>query len=168
MEPSEILRSGILITQATADMDDSAQHFAWALGSLPSPNPEMGAVPLPPVARPLLSRLLWEFGFRHDETKQTKWLIPGDHPEGGYLNVPKIVDRAEYDEWLAAHANPDAEAEKWRATAEMLLGRLDPKLAQRIADMTPEQKAAAADVQRQTLPVEFARLADLHRKEPNP
>lgn len=154
------------ITQNTADMNDPAQHFAWALGALPSPNPEMGSVPFPPVARPLLSQLLWDLGFRHDETKQVKWLIPGDHPEGGYLNVPKIVDRCEFDEWLAAHSDPDGEAEKWRATAEMLLGRLDPKLAQRIADMTPEQKAQAVEVQRQNLPPALKRLAELAREEP--
>lgn len=149
------------VTQDSADMDDPAQHVAWALGSLPSANPEMGSVPFPPVARPLLSQLLWDLGFRHDPTKQTRWLIPGDHPEAGYLNVPKVVDRCEYDEWVAAHSDPDAEAEKWRATAEMLLGRLDPKLAQRIADMTPDQKEQAVDVQRKNLPPALARLAEL-------
>lgn len=149
------------ITQDNADMNDPRQHVAWALTSFPSPNPEMGSVPIPPPVPMDLSELLFDLGFRHNPELQRKWFIPGDHPEGGYLNVPKVVTREQHDEWLAQHADPDGEAEKWRATAEVLLGKLDPKMAQRIADMTPEQKAQAREVHRDNLPAAFARLADL-------
>lgn len=149
------------ITQENADMDDPRQHVAWALAAFPAPNQEMGSVPVAPGVRPLLSELLVDLGFRHDPTKQRKWLIPGDHPEAGWLNTPKVVDRMEYEEWKAAHDDPAAADEKWRATAEALLGRLDPKLAHRISEMTPEERAAAAETQRQHLPAAFARLAEL-------
>ncbi|MFD4442528.1 hypothetical protein ACFWPK_22435 [Nocardia sp. NPDC058519] len=156
----EIAGLSTAITQETANMDDPRQHIAWALGSFPSPNQDMGEVPVHPGVRPLLSELLVSLGFRHDPTLQRKWLIPGDHPEAGWLNVPKVVDRVEYDEWKTANADPEA-AEKWRATAEKLLGELDPKMAQRISEMTPEERAAAAAVQRETLPAAFSRLAEL-------
>lgn len=149
------------ITQENADMDDPRQHAAWAVAFFPSPNPEMGQVPVHPTVRPSFSQLLCDLGFRHDPALQRKWLIPGDHPEAGWLNTPRVVDRVEYDEWLAANADPDAATEKWRATAEALLGELDPKLAHRIDTMTQEERAAAAAEQRQTLPAALARLADL-------
>ncbi|WP_433568067.1 phage gene 29 protein family protein (plasmid) [Nocardia sp. CA-151230] len=154
-----------VVTQDTADMDDPRQHVAWALAFFPSPNPQMGAVPVYPVVREMQSELLVQFGFKHHPELQTKWLIPGDHPEAGWYNTPKVVDRDEYDEWLAAHADPEAEAEKWKSTAEALLGTLNPKLAKSIADMTPEQKAQAAELQKKALPPEFARLVELAQKE---
>lgn len=161
MDQSDLTAMMSPITQETADMSDPRQHFAWAIPSFPAPNKDMGDVPVPTPVRPELSQRWWDLGFRHHADLQTKWFVPGDHPEAGYLNVPELVEREKYDAYHAKHADPDAEAGKWQATAEALLGRLDPKLAQRIADMTPEQRAAAAAVQREQLPAAMQRLAQL-------
>lgn len=142
-------------------MGDPRQHFAWALGSFPGPNKAMGDIPLHPMVRPELSQRLWNFGFRWHGEYQTAWVIPGDHPEAGYLNVPKIVDRQAYDEYRAAHADPEADAEKWRTAAELMLASVDPGLAARIKTMTPEEKAAALEEKRSQLPAAFARLEKL-------
>lgn len=158
------------VTQDNADMSDPRQHLAWGLRSFPSPNPQMGDVPIVPPVPEDLSQRLHEFGYRHHPELQTKWSIPGDHPEAGYLNVPKIVDRDEYEKYIAQHADPEAEAETWRAAAESVLGKLDPKMLADIQSMTEEQKAAAREVQRQNLPAALARLAELadpDRKEPS-
>lgn len=164
MDIRELTGLSAPLQQTAADMSDPRQHFAWALQFFPSPNPQMGNVPIHPTARPGMSEMLHAFGFRHDPELQTKWLIPGDHPEAGYLNVPKLVDRAEYEEYMAAHADPEADAEKWRDTAEKLLGKLDPKMVDRIRNMSPEERAAAAAVQREQLPAAFDRLAELRKQ----
>jgi hypothetical protein len=161
MDQSDIAAAVAPPTQETADAGDPRQHFAWALGAFPGPNLQMGDVPLHPMVRPELSQRLWDCGFRHHPELQTKWFIPGRHPEAGYLNAPIVVDRQEYDEYLAAHADPEADAEKWRTAAETMLAQVDPKLAARIATMTPEEKAAALQTQREQLPAAFDRLAQL-------
>lgn len=158
------------VTQENADMSDPAQHLAWALQFFPAPNQETGEIPIHPVVRGKFSKLLRSFGFRHHPEDQTSWLIPGDHPEAGYMNVPKVVDKLEYDRWHAEHADPEAEAEKWVAKAEELLGTLDPKMLSRIRAMTPEQKTDAREVQRDQLPAALSRLIDLaeqHRADPD-
>ncbi|MEV6432566.1 hypothetical protein [Nocardia sp. NPDC051463] len=164
MDASELTGLAAPLQQSAADMNDPRQHFAWALNSFPSPNQQMGDVPIHPMVRPLMSQLLWDFGFRHDPELQTKWLIPGDHPEAGYLNVPAVVDAEQYEQWAAVHADPDLANEKWRDTAEALLGKLDPKMLDRINNMTPEQRAAAAEMQREQLPAAFERLAQLKKQ----
>lgn len=161
MEQSDLDALTSSPTQENTDMSDPRQRFAWALLSFPAPNKDMGDVPIHPMVRPEMSQRLSDFGFEYNPAKQTKWLLPGDHPEAGYLNIPRIVDRKEYDEYLAAHTNPQAEADSWRAMAEAALEKLDPKLLSRINNMTDEQRAAAAAVQRDQLPAAFERLAQL-------
>lgn len=152
------------VTQETADMSDPRQCLAWALAFFPAPNPEMPTVPIQPSIRPLFSELLDSLGLEHNPAKQRKWLIPGDHPEAGWLNTPKVVDRAEYETWLAARADPDREADKWRPTAEALLAQLNPEMAKQIADMTPEQREQALRAGRENLPAALTRLAELAEK----
>jgi hypothetical protein len=169
MDQSDIAAALAPPTQDTADMGDPREHFSWALCAFPGANKQMGDIPLHPMVRPELSQRLWDFGFRWNAELQTKWLIPGDHPEAGYLNAPVVVDRQAYEEYLAAHADPDADAEKWKAAAETMLAQLDPKLAARIKTMTPEEKAAALESQRENLPAAFDRLAQLRAEvEKNP
>lgn len=164
MDQSDLNALSSQPTQDAADMSDPRQHSAWARLSFPAPNKDMGDVPIHPIVRPDMSERDWDFGFRHHPELQTKWLIPGDHPEAGYLNIPKIVDRQGYDEYLAAHANPEADADSWRAMAEAALEKLDPKLLKRINEMNPELRAMAAKVQRDQLPAAFERLADLKKQ----
>ncbi|MEV0357099.1 hypothetical protein AB0H71_13660 [Nocardia sp. NPDC050697] len=164
MDVRELMGASAQLQQDDADMADPRQHLAWALMFFPSPNPQMGEVPIQPAVRPLLSQLLWDLGFRHNPELQTKWFTPGDHPEGGWLNVPNVVDRAGHAQWKAAHSDPEAEAEKWRGTAESLLGVLNPKLAGRIENMTPDERAAAQATYRQQMPAAFDRLAELKKQ----
>lgn len=163
MDARELTGLATLLQQAAADMTDPRQHFAWALPFFPSPNQQMGDVPVHPTVRPGTSQMLWDLGFRHQPELQTKWFLPGDHPEAGYLNVPHLVDAEEYEQYMAVHADPEADNEKWRATAEALLGKLDPKLVERINRMTPEERAAAAEIQREQVPAAFDRLAELKK-----
>lgn len=156
-----LLAALVPVTQETADMSDPRQHFAWALAYFPSPNQDMPAVPIQPSVRPLLSELLDELGFAHDPAKQRKWLIPGDHPEAGWLNTPRLVDRNEYDEWTAARGNPVSKDEELRAAAEKALRSINPEMARQIAEMTPEQREQALQEQRESLPAALERLAEL-------
>lgn len=171
MDARELTGLAAPLQQQAADMSDPRQHFAWALQFFPSPNPQMGNVPIHPSARPGMSEMLCAFGFEHNPEKQTKWLIPGGHPEAGYLNVPKLVDRAEYEAYMAAHADPEAEVAKWQQIGKQLLGTLDPKLIEsinHIETLGPEARAAAAESLReraqQAAPAAFERLAELQKQ----
>ncbi|MEU2013115.1 hypothetical protein [Nocardia sp. NPDC019302] len=164
MDARELTGLAAPLQQDAADMTDPRQHFAWALNFFPSPNQQMGDVPIHPTVRPGMSQMLWDLGYRHQPELQTKWFVPGDHPEAGYLNVPTLVDAEQYQQYHAVHEDPETENEKWRDTAEALLGKLDPKLVERIRNMTPEERAAAAEVQRQQLPAAFDRLAELKKQ----
>ncbi|MFC9432677.1 hypothetical protein [Nocardia sp. NPDC057030] len=161
MDESDITGLTSPPTQDSADMSNPREHFAWALCSFPAPNTDMGDVPIHPVIRPKFSQRLWDLGFRWHADLQAKWLIPGQHPEAGYLNVPDVVDREQYEAYRAAHSDPDVEADRWRASAERMLAALDPQLAQRISAMTPEEKAAALEAQRDAMPAAFDRLEKL-------
>lgn len=152
------------LQQEQADMSDPRQHFAWALQFFPSPNPQMGEVPIQPAVRPGLSEMLWDLGYRHNPELQTKWFVPGDHPEAGWMNVPSLVNAEERRQYEAVHDDPEAENDKWRETAEAMLGKLDPKLVERIKSMTPEERAAAVEVQRKQIPAAFERLAELKKQ----
>jgi hypothetical protein len=161
LDPSELLRAATPITQENADQNNPRQKYAWALRSFPGPNKTMGDVPLYPTVSADLSERLEQFGFVHDPSRQTLFVIEGDHPEAGHLNVPKLVGREEYEEYLASRADPEAAAEAWRATAEAALEKLDPKLLHRINSMTDEQKAAAREIKKEQLPPAFQRLAEV-------
>lgn len=162
MNQSDINALSAPLTQENADMADPRQHFAWALRYFPNPNTQIGDVPIHPVVRGPMSQILWDLGYRHQPELQTKFFIPGDHPEAGdYLNLPSLVDRKTYEEYLAAHADPVAQAQKLRKTAEAVLAKVDPQLLQRINEMTPEERAKAAEVQREQLPPALQRLGDL-------
>jgi hypothetical protein len=162
VNPNDLLRA-VPVTQANADMSDPRQHHAWALGSFPAPNRQMGDVALHPLVVAEFSERLTDFGFRHHPELQTKWLIPGDHPEAGYLNVPKIVDREEYEAWLATQSDPAAAEQSMRAKAEEVLGKVNPRLLERINSMTDEERQAELAEQRAQLPAAFDRLAELRK-----
>lgn len=164
MDQSEFLRLATPVTQENADMSDPRQHAAWALRSFPSPNKQMGDVPVSPPVPEDLSERLHAFGFRHHPEEQTLFLLPGEHPEGGFLNVPKVVSRKEYEEYWAARADTDTAAATWTDTARSLLGDLNPKLLARIDAMTDEEKFAAAEVQREQMPAAFRRLEEIAKQ----
>jgi hypothetical protein len=148
--------------QESADMNDPRQHAAWALVCFPSPNKQMPDIPLAPPVPADLSELLWHFGYRQIPHLQTKWYVPGDHPEAAFLNTPKLVDRAEYEKYLAEHGDPEQRINDWRGAAEELLAKIAPREAARIAAMNDEEKAAELASRRQHMPPAFQRLAELN------
>lgn len=58
------------IDQSKADMADPEQHFAWGLSSFPVMADGTPMV-LPVMSLPLVSRHLWDCGFRHHPELQT-------------------------------------------------------------------------------------------------
>ena len=63
------------IDQRKADMSDPEQHFAWALASFPVMADGTPMV-LPVMCLPVVSRFLWECGFRHHpELQQVKQVV---------------------------------------------------------------------------------------------
>lgn len=151
------------VRQETADMNDPRQHAAWALVCFPSPNKQMPDIPLAPPVPADLSELLWDFGFRQVPELQTRWYIPGDHPEAAFLNTPKPVDRAGYEKYMAEHGMPEQRAQDVLGKAEAFLAQIDPQRYARIKSMTPEEKAAELETQREHLPPAFQRLAELRK-----
>lgn len=57
----------IPVDQRKADMQDPAQHFGWALSSIPPVdfNPELPSMVLPIMYIPWFSTFLYKCGFRH-------------------------------------------------------------------------------------------------------
>lgn len=151
------------VRQETANMNDPRQHAAWALVCFPSPNKQMPDIPLAPPVPADLSELMWHFGYRQVPELQTKWYIPGDHPEAAFLNTPKLVDRAGYEKYMAEHGDPEQRLEDWRGAAEGLLAKIAPREAARIQAMTDEEKAAELVVRRKQMPPAFQRLAELRK-----
>lgn len=149
--------------QETADMTNPREHAAWALACLPAPNKQMPDVGLAPPVPADLSQRLWDFGFRQIPELQTKWYIPGDHPEAAFLNTPKLATREEYEQHLAKQGDPERRMDQFRGVAEELLTKIAPREAARIAAMTDEEKAAELAARREHMPPAFQRLAELHQ-----
>lgn len=60
----------IPIDQRKADMEDPEQHFGWALSNFPVREDGTPMV-LPIMCLPIVSRHLWDCGFRHHPDLQT-------------------------------------------------------------------------------------------------
>jgi septal ring factor EnvC (AmiA/AmiB activator) len=86
----------------------------------------------------------------------TRFPIPGDHPEAGWLNPHRWVGREEYDEYTATRpSNDDAQSQ-----LRMMLQAINPAMAQRISRMNEAQKQAAREEQ---APEMQERMAQLHQ-----
>lgn len=121
------------------DMSDPQQALAWALGSMPSHQAQGQPVPIPPKVVPSWSEFLTALGLVYDPDRQTLYPIV-DHERApmGWLAPVRWVTRKEYEEHEAKRAGKTADL-------EATLQRLNPDLAQRIADMTdPEKRDAMA------------------------
>jgi hypothetical protein len=130
----------------TADMTNPREFAAWAVAFFPDPRENFKGHLVPfHGATPDLSEQLWKFGFRHHPELQEDYPRPGNQPGMGPLNPWKKVTKEEYDAYRATHTAP-APTEGNAANAEFVLRQLfsaiDPDAAKRIAEMSPEEKAA--------------------------
>lgn len=134
-----------------------------AVSSMPALNDQAGDLPVHPKMREKLADKLLAFGFRHQADLQELFPLPGDHLEAGYMNLPKLVDRAAYEEYHATR-DPAAEAAEWEQTAAALLERLNPKLLHRLESMTPEQREAEKAAQGETVAATINQLGALQQQ----
>jgi hypothetical protein len=134
-----------------------------ALSSLPSLSDQAPDLPTHPKTRELMADKFLAYGFRWHPEEQTQFPIPGDHIEGGYLNLPKEVDRAAYEKYYAERG-PKTEAEQLQETAGALLGLLEPKLVHQIQSMPPEQQDAYRETQREKIIATLAQAAELQKQ----
>jgi hypothetical protein len=120
------------------DMDDPTQHFAWAIGAMPSHQAGGMPVPIPPKIVPDWSKFLYDLGFRHHPEEQTLFPITGEQTHMAWLMPVRFVSREEYDKHVAAREGKLADL---AAAAEAM----NPGLAEQVAAMSdPERRAAMA------------------------
>ncbi|MFF0546956.1 hypothetical protein ACFYTF_29380 [Nocardia thailandica] len=138
------------------DMTDPKQRLAWALGSMPSHQPSGQPVPIPPKVVPEWSEFLDALGLVYDPTRQRLFPIVDDtRVQMGWLAPVQWVTRQKYEEYEAARAGKVADM-------KAALQRMDPGLAQRIADMTDVQKREEMAAQAVKIGEVFARIQQQH------
>lgn len=113
--------------QSDSDMENPREFAAWAFAAgIPDPRGKhqgyQSIIPAP--CFPMISQMLWDFGFRHDPALQKKW-VP-EYAGGDRNMVPLGVTDASPEDVLA------------RAT-EMVVDQF-PEVADRIASMTAENR----------------------------
>lgn len=132
--------------QSECNMDDPAEFAVWALAAgVPDPRTAAGMpnLPLiPPMCFAEYSKLLWDFGFRHHEDKQTKWVGESAGPGGG-LAVRPVVD-----------VKPD----EVRNLAAQMLAEQFPDAAARLSEVTAETRDAEVAAAASRLTDSLARL----------
>ncbi|MEV4155405.1 hypothetical protein AB0J48_20480 [Nocardia salmonicida] len=121
------------------DMSDPKQALAWALGAMPSHQPNGQPVPIPPKVVPSWSEFLTALGLVYDPSRQTLFPIVDEaRAPLGWLAPVTWVTAEEYEQHEAKRAGKVADM-------EATLQKLNPGLAQQIADMTdPEKRDAMA------------------------
>lgn len=113
--------------QRDCPRDDPKKFAAWAWAAgIPDPGvnrPE----PIPLISPPLVegvSKMLWDFGFRHHAELQTQWI----EGAAGLGTIAQIVDKEPQDHPMDA-------------LAERFLADEDPRLLEAIRKAPPEEKA---------------------------
>ena len=138
------------------DMSDPQQALAWALGSMPSHQPGGQPVGIPPKVVPAWSDFLTKLGLVYDPSRQVLFPVVDDKPNPmGWLSPVQWVSREEYDKHEAARAGRVADM-------EAALQRMDPGLAQRIADMTDPEKRDAMAAQAVAIGDVLSRIQQQH------
>jgi hypothetical protein len=131
--------------QHESNMENPSEFAAWAFAAgIPDPRGEQfGNQPLIPApCFPALSRMLWDLGFRHHADLQTKW-VP-DYPGP--------------DRNLLALGLTDTEPEKLTALAAEMLVDQFPAVAERLKNVTPENRDEFIAEQAQELMSAMGRL----------
>lgn len=131
--------------QSESNMDDPKEHFAWAFAAgVPDPRYKnltfQTLIPAPCFAA--ISQMLWDFGFRHNPELQTKW-------------VPEYVGA---DRNLLALGVTDVNPENVVELAAEMVADQFPEVADRIAQMNPENRDELVREQAQVLLASVQRL----------
>lgn len=136
-----------------------------ALSSIPplSDYTSSGELPLQTQIREKIADRLEAFGARMHLEEQRMFALPGAHPEAGWMNVPRYVNREEYDKHQAEHPSGTGE-DQLRELAGALLGQLNPKLLHTLKDLTPQQRAVFRERQRAQLAENLAHLEALKQQ----
>jgi hypothetical protein len=131
--------------QADSNMSDPQEFSAWAFAAgVPDPRGEQfGHQPLIPApCFPAVSQMLWDFGFRHDASLQTKWVPDYVGPDRNHIALG------------VSENNP---AEAMQLAAEMLVDQY-PDIADKISEITPENRDAVMREQAEELMASIAKL----------
>lgn len=113
--------------QQDSNMDDPKEFAAWAFAAgIPNPRGKhLGFQTLIPApCYPLISEMLWNFGFRHHPELQTEWVAEYAGPDRNF--VPLGVT--------------DVEPAQVMDQAMQMVCDQFPDVAARIASMTPENR----------------------------
>ena len=132
-------------TQAQSSMDDPKEFAAWAFAAgIPDPRYQnltfQTLIPAP--CFPAISQMLWDFGFRHHPELQKKW-VPEYAGADRNLMALGVTD-----------VNPSNVVE---LAAEMVADQF-PDVAQKIAQMNPENRDEMVREQAQALLASMEKL----------
>lgn len=131
--------------QRNSNMDDPKEHFAWAFAAgVPNPRGKhLGFQTLIPApCFPLISEMLWNFGFRHHPELQTEW----------------VPEYAGADRNFVALGVTDVEPADVMETAMQMVVDQFPDVAARIASMTPENRDEVMAAQARDLMASLEKL----------
>lgn len=117
-------------------------------------------VPIHPHSRRPWAEDLVARGVRVHPEFMERFPVPGDHPEAGWLNPPRWVPKAEFEEHVASRA-PTADAEQ---QLRQMLQAIDPAAAARIEQMTTAEKRATAQRQAPDVQAIFERMQEYGRQ----
>ena len=131
--------------QAECDMENPEEHFAWAFAA-GVPDPRMNnttfQMVIPPPCFASISRMLWDFGFRHNPELQTRW----------------VPEYAGADRNFTPLGVTDVRPDNVVDFATQMVAEEFPEVAARIARTTPENHEEMAREQAKALLESVARL----------
>lgn len=121
-----------MLSQNDCDMENPEQFAAWAFAAgVPDPRgeqyPHQPLIPAKCFAG--LSKMLWDFGFRWHEDKQTKWVAPRSGPTRNF------------EAWGATDIKPE---DIMGDVAQMAVEQF-PEVAAKVAAVTPENHQEALE-----------------------
>lgn len=131
--------------QRNSNMDDPKEFAAWAFAAgVPNPRGKhLGFQTLIPApCFPLISEMLWNFGFRHHPELQTEW----------------VPEYAGADRNFVALGVTDVEPADVMETAMQMVVDQFPDVAARIASMTPENRDEVMAAQARDLMASLEKL----------
>mgnify|MGYP001120549074 FL=1 len=115
--------------QQDCDPNDPEEFAAWCWAA-GCPDPRPAATMPVPIATPQLcrslSRMLWDFGFRHHPELQTKWI----EGAAGLIGFARIVDHPPED--------------FWKKYGQEFLEQVDPRLAEIVKNGSPADQERLA------------------------
>ena len=127
-----------MLVQSECNMDDPEQFAAWAFAAgVPDPRGERypNQPLIPAKCFPALSKMLWDFGFRFDPEKQTKWVGQRSGPTRNF----------------EAWGTTDIKPEDIMGDLAQMAAEEFPEVAAKVAAVTPENHKEAFEAQAKEL-----------------